>query len=62
MGVLPALSILYWMVTQRSVQQLQTRCCYLEGKGLWNFHWLENNPALVFPDTLHVQAYDTGEL
>lgn len=59
---LPNLSILHWMATQRSVRQSQTRCCYLEGKGPWNFHWLENNPALVFPGTLHVQAYDTEEL
>ena len=43
------------------MQQSQTRHCYLGGKGPRNFHWSENSPALVFPDTLRGQAYDTEE-
>lgn len=58
----PQLSILYWTAPQRAVQHSQTRHCYLGGKGPWNFRWLENTPALVSPDTLRGQAYDTEEL
>lgn len=42
---LPSPLILYQMAPQRSVQHLQTRYYYLEGKGPQNFHWMRNNPA-----------------
>jgi hypothetical protein len=59
---LPVLSILHWMAPRRAVQQSQTKHCYLQEKGLWNFHWLGDNPVLVFPDILHGQVYGTEEL
>lgn len=56
------LPISRWMAAQGSVWCSRTRRCSLEGMGPWSFHWLGNNPTLTFPDTLHVQAYGTGEL
>lgn len=61
MGEGPQRFILYWMASQRAVQQSQTRHCYLGGKGRWDCHWSENTPALAFPDTRRGQAYGTGE-